>query len=62
MILSLLYQLSSHEQEDERQIAQYTEETSKMRDEIHDLKTSARVFQLHKCTAVSGKKLFGKLV
>mmetsp|Transcript_3507 Transcript_3507/g.9503 ORF Transcript_3507/g.9503 Transcript_3507/m.9503 type:complete len:1008 (+) Transcript_3507:108-3131(+) len=40
-------------QEDEKQIKTYMEETEKMRQEINELKTSARVFQLHKCTSCS---------
>jgi len=36
--------------EDYRQIRNYKEETKKMRSEIHELKTSARIFQLNKCT------------
>jgi hypothetical protein len=36
--------------EDFRQIKSYQEESKKMRTEIHDLKTSARVFQHNKCT------------
>jgi len=36
--------------EDYRQIKNYREETKKMRNEIHELKTSAKIFQLNKCT------------
>lgn len=36
--------------EDERRIKQYREDTARMRDEIHELKTKAKVFQDTKCT------------
>jgi len=37
--------------EDQKQIKKYQEETEKMRTEIQELKTSAKIFQLMKCTA-----------
>jgi len=36
--------------EDSKQIKNYREETKKMRTEIQELKTSAKIFQLNKCT------------
>ncbi|KJE89841.1 hypothetical protein CAOG_01266 [Capsaspora owczarzaki ATCC 30864] len=41
-------------QEDERLIRQYRDETTKMRDEIDELRTSAKIFQVTKCTACTG--------
>lgn len=38
-------------EEDNKQIRRYQEETEKMRTEIQELKTSAKIFQLMKCTA-----------
>jgi hypothetical protein len=39
--------------EDQKQIRNYKEETKKMRNEIYELKTSAKIFQLNKCTYCS---------
>jgi len=52
----LLRQLQQEQEliaEDERLIVQYQEETNKIKREIEDIKTSAQIFQVSKCSACS---------
>lgn len=46
-----LQQENSRIADDERLIKQYQEETEKMRTQIEEIKTSARIFQVSKCSA-----------
>ncbi|XP_041030262.1 vacuolar protein sorting-associated protein 11 homolog isoform X2 [Carcharodon carcharias] len=49
-LINKLQQESDHIAEDERKIKQYREETKKIREEIEELKSSAKIFQKPKCS------------
>ncbi|XP_043936877.1 vacuolar protein sorting-associated protein 11 homolog [Protopterus annectens] len=49
-LISKLQQQSNQVDQDERKIRQYREDTNKIRQEIEELKTSAKIFQKTKCS------------